>query len=558
MSLYNILVVDDEMFVADWLGKLLENQLNYPVDVYTAYDPEKALETIQRIRIDLLISDICMPTLTGFDLIARTRTYWPLCKYILLTAYADFDYAQKALDAHIECYILKTETDENILSSVSNTLARIETEMGEQKAFSDLKKASANSVSQLHTYVFNQLLKGNYLGSAESKKFLRLLGFRTEDACYSVIVATPGNDSGALCPEALSETLQNLQIKNLIEHFIEPYYEQMYANTIDGHIVWLLTTGSRFTEHFISLITGALELAQQTCHRTGSAAIGFAVGAPTSDPSAINSSYSIARHIISTRAADNYILSYDATNYPAKCPESAKCSCGTEHVPNRSTTLSGLKKYLDRNDKENFFPLLDTLCVYLRGAFLLQDNDALEIYYSLALTLLSHANRKNLKLEPSDQTDLQALFKPWLAGSFDMIETRIRHLADIFFSMHEERQKKDATRIIDDVISYIDAHINEDISLIDLAELTGYSTSYLSKFFSDNCRITISDYIAKQKIGRIRELMTDTGLTIGDIASRTGFHSRPYFNSYFKRNTGVAPQQYRDQLLSSASDTRQA
>ncbi len=116
--------------------------------------------------------------------------------------------------------------------------------------------------------------------------------------------------------------------------------------------------------------------------------------------------------------------------------------------------------------------------------------------------------------------------------------------------MQEESKKRNSLNTIQVIKDYITEHITEDISLIDLSDITGYSTTYLSKFFSDNEGITISDYISNRKVEKIKELMLDSSLNIGDIANAVGFHSRTYFNNYFKRLVGMAPQQFREQLIS--------
>jgi len=102
--------------------------------------------------------------------------------------------------------------------------------------------------------------------------------------------------------------------------------------------------------------------------------------------------------------------------------------------------------------------------------------------------------------------------------------------------------------IIQKLKSYIDEHIVEDVSLTRLSEVTGYNSSYLSRVFKQNTGITINEYICKRKLSRITELLLDNNLNISDIAEKTGFNSRTYFNNFFRRMTGVSPQEYRRHL----------
>lgn len=95
-------------------------------------------------------------------------------------------------------------------------------------------------------------------------------------------------------------------------------------------------------------------------------------------------------------------------------------------------------------------------------------------------------------------------------------------------------------------------HITEDVSLSDLAAATGYSTSYLSKYYSEATGSTVSEYMASGKLAKIAQLMTDTDMNIRAITEAMGFHSRTYFNNY----TGMSPQQYRDSLTAARPEAK--
>ena len=100
-------------------------------------------------------------------------------------------------------------------------------------------------------------------------------------------------------------------------------------------------------------------------------------------------------------------------------------------------------------------------------------------------------------------------------------------------------------------------HITEDVSLSALAAATGYSTSYLSKYYSEVTGSTVSEYMASGKLAKIAQLMTDTDMNIRAITEAMGFHSRTYFNNYIKRLTGMSPQQYRDSLTAARPEAKQ-
>ena len=95
---------------------------------------------------------------------------------------------------------------------------------------------------------------------------------------------------------------------------------------------------------------------------------------------------------------------------------------------------------------------------------------------------------------------------------------------------------------------YIAAHITEDLSLMQLSQITGYNTSYLSRIFSAETHETLVRYIARKRMALIRKLMLDPSLSLEQIMMITHFNSRSYFNSFIKKETGLSPKKYRAQV----------
>ena len=102
---------------------------------------------------------------------------------------------------------------------------------------------------------------------------------------------------------------------------------------------------------------------------------------------------------------------------------------------------------------------------------------------------------------------------------------------------------------MDELKKYIREHIQEDISLTRLSEVTGYNTNYLSRIFRLQTGKTLTEYIAWEKLERIGRLMRDPARNITDIAEETGFRTRTYFNRFMKKWTGKSPKDYRNELL---------
>jgi len=114
-----ILLLDDEASLIKWLKYALE-QKGYAVHATT--DPKDALAEIKKEKFDLVISDIKMPEIDGFDFLRRVRGFYPRVPFIFITAYGSMDSAINALRDRASDYILKPfSIDELVLRVKANT-----------------------------------------------------------------------------------------------------------------------------------------------------------------------------------------------------------------------------------------------------------------------------------------------------------------------------------------------------------------------------------------------------------------------------------------------------
>lgn len=130
--LYRILLVDDEELITDSLAGMLAEAPQYELDVYKAYSGSEALELLNEQQFDIVVSDICMPGISGIGLAQKIREKWPLCHVIFQTGYDDFQYAQQAIRQRVTHYILKSEGDEVLLAAIGECIRRLEEDARKQ------------------------------------------------------------------------------------------------------------------------------------------------------------------------------------------------------------------------------------------------------------------------------------------------------------------------------------------------------------------------------------------------------------------------------------------
>ncbi|MFB4162503.1 response regulator [Alteribacillus sp. JSM 102045] len=96
---------------------------------------------------------------------------------------------------------------------------------------------------------------------------------------------------------------------------------------------------------------------------------------------------------------------------------------------------------------------------------------------------------------------------------------------------------------------YIDEHVNEAISLEEIAEYTDLSPAYFSNLFKETLGENFIDYVTKRRIEKATAMMKEQAYTLKEISFTVGYKDPNYFSRVFKKYYGLSPKQYQKQTL---------
>ncbi len=108
-------------------------------------------------------------------------------------------------------------------------------------------------------------------------------------------------------------------------------------------------------------------------------------------------------------------------------------------------------------------------------------------------------------------------------------------------------------RQLSQVFDYIDAYLERNIKLVDLAQLLNMSSFHFSRLFKQSIGITPHQYVSQQRIERAKQLLTQTERLITDIALECGFSSHSHLSKQFRQSTGMTPKTYRSSYKKEAA-----
>ncbi|WP_096187664.1 response regulator transcription factor [Evansella halocellulosilytica] len=121
-----VLIVDDEPRSRKGLKRTLESWSNSLLYIKTAKSAHEAITILADEHIDLLITDIRMPEMTGLNLIETIATMDRKPVFIIISAYSEFDYAHQALELGVMTYLLKPVKKEKLITAVENAFKVID------------------------------------------------------------------------------------------------------------------------------------------------------------------------------------------------------------------------------------------------------------------------------------------------------------------------------------------------------------------------------------------------------------------------------------------------
>lgn len=211
--MYQVVIVDDEPFVLEDLKKSIDWEGSNFEIAYADTDPQHVLSYIHSHTIDLLITDINMPEMSGLTLITEAKAIQPLLSVLVLSAYDNFEYVRTALRNGAENYLLKPLNPEELLESIQSVAKHL-------KERNTLSNTYGSSMLTFRSLFTENWVKGT-LDSADFLTRAELLGINLSLNNYTVCIFS-STDANAQKMSSLFDWLLASCIGKFQSHF---YFE---------------------------------------------------------------------------------------------------------------------------------------------------------------------------------------------------------------------------------------------------------------------------------------------------------------------------------------------
>lgn len=540
----NLLIVDDEIEILEWLQELFTYDFDREIGVYTALSAKDALNLLNQIRFDVVLTDIKMPGMDGITLFERIKDNWPKCKTVFLTGYRNFDDLYRAMSHKDVKYILKTEGDDVIMSAVRASFDELDQEQEAVRRQIDEAKRMERARYWMRRDLMNQVFSGNLPDHLQEQMQQLGVELDTEKAVHACLLRVDSlslhenRTEPALLMETLIQSIRSNQPPTL----------KLYLHPLDQQHAALLTQPIANHDQDWSTVSvlaeGMLEYVQED-FRTFS---GTTLSAILYPHQILLSS--LSRLMPGLRMYMNHYIG-SAQEMIYRVPPTDQQS---NEVPAFSTSqVNALFRLMELRKESEYYEVFRNCVAEMIQRESMHDAKALEIYYAIAVCLLQFINENRLNESIAFKV---ALYKLTNAEQHESWIVAAQYLSDVSRAVFELLEKNEASisnRLLTNVIRYIDEHLDGDLSLTRLAQIGGFNASYLSRLFKQITGQGPSEYILRKRIDLAKHLLSDTNEKIQNIAAKTGYLSSHSFTRTFRAETGVSPTEWRNSNIEGQS-----
>lgn len=510
-----LVIADDDFLVRAYLKQMIPWEEKGFVIAGDAKNGEEAWKLIEREHPSLLITDICMPVCDGLSLIKKVKEAGIPSHILVLSCHDDFDYVRQAMQLGIDDYLLKTElSPEKLEAFLEKHLAK-ETPAAEAGiSTDDLVRLGRE---KLREDFFTAFTDG---ANDDLYRFTQAAGLPPDADCAALLLW----DGNWLKKEHRLSSEDFSSVRQSFRSTCQTLCTEAAADA-DPHPLFLLLPQNE------TAVTGLLCFFPGSRSRSRTAAFlqDFARQLRTNasryfslDPAIVLTPIlpgiaPLQRHWLPLASNADSLYYEQGGIYPEEKlvpiapPDGSQQQLITEllHALQQGTA----------SDKaaSDFFDGLAHHRLALADLTVLLQEETRSLPTPWTADVTSFANL----------ADLQASFTAWL-----------RSIPQTQSELHPA---------IRSALTYIRDHQNEPLAQTDVADYVHLNPAYFSTLFKKSLGTSFSDYLAEQRLRRVRQRLLQETTQIKDIAAEEGFADYQYFCRLFKKTTGVSPSHYRRQ-----------
>lgn len=518
-----VLIVDDEVLCAEGVKCSTDWNALEVDQVYTAYSMKQAMKVLEEHEVDIILTDVEMPKGTGLDLLEWVREGGMNPVSILLTSYAQFNYAKQAIELGVLEYLLKPIDSKLLYQVFEKAVAKVKEKREYKEIHEQAQYWTVAEKDRLRNFwrsVLERRIDANsrIIREQAAKEHLP---FHENHLCMLVMFKIHMEQSAGSwlnCTGPLKEELQAC---------VFPDWKQVVPAYREDRLLAIAELSDGMDEYRANMMRNCGQFIRN-CKEHFNIVFSCYVG-EFREPGELADQYERLGKVDANNVAERsgvYGIEMAEVRLPYKRPDietwirfmsrreynaAADRMEHDLHVMSHERKIDrGVLEQLGHDFTQAFYGFLEMKG--LQAHQFLDDEKAVELYQRRTVTV--------------------ANFLKWSRYVIKRAETALE--------IAENSQSA-----VSRVKKYIDDHLEEDLNRNQLAGLVYMSTDYLSKLFLQEIGCKLSEYIISARMKAASKLLEETDLTVGEVADKVGYSNLAYFTKVFREKNGCTPAVYR-------------
>ena len=502
MQRYSLVIVEDE----DDIRHGLEHVINWALlgfEVTGSFRScKEAIDFIQKNSIDVVLSDIVMPEISGLEFSRWLSEKRPCIKIVLLSGYRDFSYAQQAIQYHVKYYISKpTNIDE-----LNKAFGQIKAELDSDEKQRLIAKRRGKSL-----FCFQQILLQKFV--TDGKADAEFLPYLLPEQRVSDTVSTDYSWWSCILDSAASSRKQPdlsafYEMNDRDDFFAIPVFAQ------DNTLILVVRGAENTDESYSQRLKIEIQMKLVALRKL----FGY--------------DYKFSRLIYFSSLARLVRKMAELKN--AVGPKAIMQEAEFSDVDIQN--LEKMKEALNQNDLSPVFN-------YIRY---LDENNCSKTFLQLQSYCITLSLELRMRLEADD--DLPELFSDGSIYRHIIMADNSKKLIDfssLMMKEYQNRMGKMENAAIRNALDYIRHHIPEDVTLKDLSKRVYLNPAYFSRLFYKVVGEHFTEYLQKQKMKLACTYLKDSRYKVYQVCEMVGYKDVRNFYKAFRKIIGITPQEYR-------------
>ncbi|MCD9022888.1 response regulator transcription factor [Cohnella silvisoli] len=531
-----MIIVDDE---AHWVDNLSMHKPWHTLgieQVHKAYSAHEALQIIETHPIDIVISDILMPEMTGIELIERIRIRDKKIKCIILSGHSDFEFAKKAVQHQAVDYLLKPPTDNELFAAVKAAIEQLNAEWESISSLERTQYTLRENLPFLRGQLLLDALRGQRMPTDEWNRKLENYGLPFNDGDCALLLVRMEEEFGQY--KNNGQQLMEYAIINMAEEIFGEFTEVWGVKEEHGYLAFLLQLKGKGPD--IGKETLLEKLAIQLQYKVkqflkGSLSIVMTewFRFPEQLPDRYRQGSAYFRQIVGDER--EFVMRVGDLE-----PDISQEPLNALYMPPSLINLLEAGRWEAAENK------LTDVCAELDERWSESWEHCMEAGFLIVSSFTNLAHRNGHTLAKLIGPDIEPVQN---GDAFSSISKLRKWSLGVLGKLKEgtSNEVKDIRSLyVKKIQEFAEKNLHRDVSLRALADHVNLHPTHLSKIYKIETGEGISDYVSALRMERACHSLKTTDKKVYEISMEVGYLDSAYFIKVFKRQFGVTPQEYRD------------